>query len=151
MNQPTITPEEFARQVEPENITGFLIDVYHETVRLVTVPREHHSFEVLINGSELDIVTRSVGARRRRNSRQRLFEIVCDDNALARENPKISAIDDLGQTMLVGNLFIVSRTPEGRAVSLTPEDREYLQNYIRLQATRKYPRPYPMLQQCEYA
>ena len=152
MNEKTTTPDHFAEKVKPANITGLLIDVYHETARVVTVPRERHSFEVLLCGNELDIVTRRVGGHRRgRGKKARYFDIVCDDNALGHKSPKISAVDDLGQTMLVGNLFIVSRTPDGLTVSLTPEDQEYLQNYVMLQATRKHPRPYPMLQHCEYA
>jgi hypothetical protein len=56
--------------------------------------------------------------------------------------------------MLCGNLFIVrTRTNENgeqELDSLSEQDIEYLESYILMQATRRFPRPYPMLHYCEY-
>lgn len=79
------------------------------------------------------------------------FTIICDDEALFVDQPKISAIDNLGQPMLCGNLFIVKTDDQGDTVSLDPADIKYIERFVLLQGTRKFPKPYPMLHQCEYA
>ncbi len=155
MNEITMTPEEFAGQYAPETITGYLIDVAKETAEVVTVTKELSSYYRILDCSTIAITEQRIGARTRRNREAHIFNIVSDDESLLAEAPKISAIDNMGSPMLCGNLFIVksqrNEIGEISLASLEPQDVEYLKQFIRLQATRKYPRPYPMLHQCEYA
>lgn len=148
----TMTPEEFAASVSPSAITGFLIDVYKETAQVVTVEKDLDSYYRILDCSIISMPEHRIGKGRRAP----VFTIIADDEALDREPQKISAIDHKGNPMLCGNLFIVKtrysedgeREPE--TVSLSLQDIEYLKGFIRLQATRKFPKPYPMLCQCEY-
>lgn len=154
MPEITMTPEEFAARIHEETITGYLIDVDRETAQVVTVPKELQSYYKLLSCSTIAITEHRIGVRTPRNREPHFFNIVSDDEALLTEAPKISAIDNMGNPMLCGNLLIVkSRQNEIGEVSLAilePQDIEYLKQFILLQATRKYPRPYPMLHQCEY-
>ena len=65
---------------------------------------------------------------------------------------KISAIDNLGQAQLVGNLFIVAAgsDEDGNLIGLSKSEADYILKRCVKLATRKYPDPYPILTQCEY-
>ena len=147
----TMTPEEFAASVSPGTITGFLIDVYKETAQVVTVERSPDAYCRILDCDILEIVERRIGARK---GQSHVFTIICDDEALNKEPQKISAIDNEGSVTMCGNLFIVKDTCNEHGApavsSLGRPDIEYLKRFIRRQATRKFPKPYPMLCQCEY-
>lgn len=152
MNELILTPEEFAERVNPSTITGFLIDVYKETAQVVTVDRQLEAYYKALDCDIIDIVDHRIGAKTRCNPEAHIFTIVCDDEALNKSPQKISAIDNAGSAMLCGNLFIVKRNSlnDRELASLEPQDIEYLKQFIMLQGTRKFPKPYPMLCQCEY-
>lgn len=126
---------------EARTIKGMLIDVQNETARVVEVEDKLDSYHELLQCERIDIVERKVG--------RRTYSIVVDDEGLFRQ-PKISAISDLGDVMLVGNLLIVRRDGENLA-SITNDDIKYLKGRIIEQSTRMYPKGYPMLMQCGYA
>lgn len=152
MSQNTMTPEEFSASVTPATITGFLLDVYKETAEVVTIEKSLAGYYKILDCSIISVVDHRVGVKTRRNPETHIFTIVCDDEALNRNPQKISAIDDSASPILCGNLFIVKRDSldGNELVSLEPLDIEYLKQFILLQGTRKFPRPYPMLCQCEY-
>lgn len=152
MSKDFLTPAQFAASVAPSTITGFLIDVYKETAQVVTVDRQLESYYKILDCDIIGIVDHRVGAKTRSNPEAHVFAIICDDEALNKTPQKISAIDNMGSAMLCGNLFIVKRLlpDDSELASLTPDDIGYLKKYIHLQGTRKFPKPYPMLCQCEY-
>lgn len=124
-------------------LRGVLVDVEQETVSVVEIPDELDEFYKILNCDCIDIVVRWIGSK--------LFNIVCDDEALLKETPKISAIDNLGQPMLCGNLFIVGgETIDGDLTSLELSDAVYVTGKVQHLGTRKFPAGYPMLTQCEY-
>lgn len=90
----------------------------------------------------IDIPTLKIG--------NRYYNVICDDEALLKSNPKISAINDMGQAMLCGNLFIVRDDAEGDLKSLSEDDINRIMQFISLQATTKYKKSYPMLHQVDY-
>lgn len=98
----------------------------------------------LIECNSIDIVRRKIGKRR--------FNIVCDDEGMLTEEPKISAISNLGEVRLVGNLVICSDlvTEDGDLVGLSDEEAEYIIQRIEYLYTRQYPQGYYILTQCEY-
>ena len=98
----------------------------------------------LLDCTTIDIVHRRIG---RRNF---IYDIICDDEGLMKEDAKVSAIDDMGIPMLVGNLFIVKFDGEESETSLDESDIEYIMRHIFKFATRRFPKPYPMLCQCAY-
>ncbi len=152
MTKNTMTPEEFAASVVPATITGFLLDVYKETAQVVTVEKSLESYYKILDCSIISVVDRRIGVRTSLNPEAHIFSIVCDDEALNRNPQKISAIDNSTSPMLCGNLFIVKRNllDGSELASLELVDIEYLKQFILLQGTRKFPKPYPMLHQCEY-
>ena len=127
-------------------ITLYLIDVVNETAKPVTIPNALNSFYAMLNCELVAMPTHKIGVR---NGRQ--YVIIADDEALFKTDPKISAIDNLGRPMLVGNILIAKNGTDGELASLADDDIQYINRFVQLQATHKYSAPYPMLHQCEYA
>ena len=124
-------------------LKGVLVDVENEKVQVVEIEGSLQEFYRILNCSCIDITSRRIG--------RKLFDIVCDDEGLFKDPQKISAINNLGQPQLVGNLFIVAGADiDGNLVSLTKEDADYILGKIQIMGTRKFPNGYPMLTQCEY-
>lgn len=98
----------------------------------------------LIDCRNIDIVRRKIG--------QQYFNIVCDDEGLLKDRPRISAISDLGEILLVGNLVICSGeiTEDGDLIGLTDDEAEYIKARIEFLYTRQHPEGYYFLTQCGF-
>lgn len=97
----------------------------------------------LIGCTTIDIANRGIKGKR--------FDIIADDEGTFVENPKISAIDDMGQPMLVGNLIICGEADkEGEMTDLSDDDIKHIKENIHIMGTCKYPEGYCMLCQVEY-
>lgn len=71
----------------------------------------------------IDIVRRKIGGLP--------VEIVCDDEGLLVENPKLSALDMDGQPTLFGNLLIASgRVVDGELTELTTEEMYHIAEHL---------------------
>lgn len=116
----------------------------NETPKIIEIEDNLNTYYELIKCRSIDIVRRRIAGK--------LFEIICDDEALLIQNPKISAINDFGQPMLSGNLIIVGETitEEGDLTGLTNDEVEHIIKYIEKMCTRLYPNGYYMITQCEY-
>ena len=124
-------------------LRGVLVDVEKETAGVVEIPDELDEFYKILNCDCIDIVVRQIGRKR--------FNIICDDEGLFKDPQKISAIDNLGQAQLVGNLFIVgSSVLDGDLTGLTEKEAAYILARVQKIGTIKFPAGYPMLTQCEY-
>ena len=119
-----------------------LVNVYDEYAKEVEIKDELDEYYELLNCSTIDIVSRKIG--------RKWFDIVCDDEGLLKQNPKISAIDNLGSPMLVGNLIILHNDGEGGMAGLDQKDSKYVLDRIEKMSTLQYMDGYPMLTQCEY-
>ncbi len=121
---------------------GLLLNVMESKVEIVQA-NSLKDYYRLIDCSTIDIVKRKIAGK--------YYEIICDDEGLLKENPKISAIDDMGQPMLVGNLIIAGEANEdGNLTDLLDTDIVYIRENIHLMETRHYPGGYTMLCQVEY-
>ena len=119
-----------------------LLDVKNEVVEIVEADGLQDYYRH-IGTDVIDIVTRRIGGEP--------YEIICDDEGLLKEYPKISAIDDMGQPMLVGNLLIAGGVDiEGNLEPVEIEDIEYVMQFIQTMYTRSYPEGYKMLTQVSY-
>ena len=121
-------------------IKGILIDVLNEQVKVVTIEDELAEFYKILDCHTIDIVRRKIG--------NKWYTIVCDDEGLIRDNPKISAINNLGKIALVGNLFICNDKQDDDGTDLddlSAEDIKYLMQRIHQMCTYQYPDGYPML------
>lgn len=108
---------------------------------VLDIKDELQEFYRLIKCSHIDITMRKIG--------KNYYDIICDDEGLFVEEPKISAIDNLGQPMLVGNLIICDHDG-GDLKGLTDEQVEEVTSYIQRMYTRKHPHGYHLITQCEY-
>lgn len=105
---------------------------------------ELQTFYDLIECDTIDIVRRKIG--------KRYFHIVCDDEGALMDCAKISAISNLGEIRLVGNLVICSDLIGNgeNLVGLSDDEAEYVKQYIEFFRTRQHPEGYHILTQCEY-
>lgn len=127
-------------------ILGVLVDVDNKKFQAIEVEDTLDNLYGILNCSCIDIVHRRIGGYFKKT-----FDIVCDDEGTFRDDPYISAVDNLGRTQLVGNIFIVGPADEeGNLTSLTEYDVAYIESKIIPLATRKHPTPYPILTQCNY-
>ena len=77
----------------------------------------------LIGCDCIDIVARKIG--------NKYFEIICDDEGLLKENPRISAVDKNMKPALIGNLLIAGPVDEdGELTSLSDEDISIIKDNI---------------------
>lgn len=119
-----------------------LLDVMEEKVEIVDAETLEDYYR-LIKTDLIDIVKRNISGES--------YEIICDDEGLLKGTPKISAINDMGEPMLVGNLLIAGGVDrEGNLKPMEDEDIEYVMQFIQTMYTRNHPEGYPMLTQCEY-
>lgn len=119
-----------------------LIDVKNERASIIDCKPELDEYYRHLDCDCIDIVMRKIGGK--------WFDVMCDDEGLFKAEPKMSAINDLGEPMLVGNLMFFHNDGEGNLVGLDDEDIEHLKKHIMRMYTRRYPAGYPMLVQCEY-
>lgn len=131
---------------EVKILHGILIDVENEHVSTVEIIDDDETrleqYYKLINCSMIDIATRKIG--------KKYYDIVCDDCGTWKENAKISAINNLGEPQLVGNLVILGLADEeGNETSLSPEDMMNIFSCVQNMSTHNFPKGYPMLTQCE--
>ena len=125
-----------------KTIKGVLIDVANEKAGVVEIEESLAGYYDAIQCCCITIVSRKIGGHR--------FDIVADDEGLLYENPKISAINDMGEPMMVGNLFVVKSTADGDLRSLTDDECDHIMWFVEMGYTKQYPNGYPMLTQVEY-
>lgn len=120
---------------------AILLSTQENTARVVS-PEGLDDYYRLIGCDCIDIVTRKIG--------RKVYDIIVDDEGLLKDDPVISAIDNLGRVMLVGSLIICGLADEeGELTDLTPKDIEYIRKRIQTLNTRKHT-GLRMLTQCEY-
>lgn len=126
-----------------KKLFGVLLDVKKETVEKIEIEDTLDELYRVIDCTCVEMPVRKIG--------KKYFTCICDEEGLFSGEPKISAIDNLGNAQLVGNLFIVSaENSDGELKSLTNDEASYIVKRIQKLSTRKYPAGYPMLTQCEY-
>jgi len=127
----------------PEPMTAYLIDVENEAAGPVEISNSLEGFYAALHCDMIEIIERGIGGIRKHPR----YTIVCDEEGLLRDDPKISAIDDLGRAQLVGSLLICKTDPDdpSELAGLTQKDVRYIAQYVQRMSTRKRPRPYPML------
>jgi hypothetical protein len=130
-----------------KKLTGVLIDTTNKTAQKLTIADELNEFYNILKCRTIDIVTRNIGAGRSKKA----FDIICDDEGLCNNDPLISAINNLGTPMLVGNLFITGTTDtEGNLTSLSESDIQFILKRCQILCTNKHLDGLMMLTQCEY-
>jgi len=122
-------------------IKAYLVDVLNEKHGVVEIENKLEDYYREIQCRIIDIQRRKIGNKE--------FDFICDDEGLFQENAKISAIDNQGTPMFVGNLLIVNSC-DGETTTLTDEDVAHVAEHVQKLCTRKYAEGYPMITQVEY-
>lgn len=126
-----------------KKLFGVLLDVKEAKAERIEIEDELQEFYRVIGCDWIDITQRRIGGKP--------FSIVCDDEGLFVDNPKISAIDLIGNPMLVGNLLILSaNNTDGELESLTEAEAAHILKRVVKIKTKNYPDEYPILTQVEY-
>ena len=120
-----------------------LIDVHNNEVKLVEANGLEDYYKY-IGCSTIDIVCRRIG--------DVTVNIVCDDEGTLVEHPKVSAIDDVGQPCLYGNLLIAGgEVIDGELTELTEQEIEYIKKYSIVSCrTTYYKKPYKVIWGMDY-
>lgn len=118
-------------------IKGYLIDVNNREAKVVEIEKSLDSYYKILQCDTIDIVSRKIG--------DKWFDIVCDDNGLLMDKPKLSAVDSEGKPQLVGNLFIVKYDGVDDLTSLDDESIKYIEERIMEVTTNLHSEPYPIL------
>lgn len=126
-------------------ITGLLIDTERETAVPYKVEDTLDAYYEALHCDMIEIARRRIG--------RKVFTIICDEEGTFKDDPKISAIDNLGRPMFIGSLFICNEVrgeDDTYLTSLTPKETEYILNRVEELSTSLHPKAYPILTQCEY-
>ena len=109
---------------------ALLINVMENNTEVVEA-NELKDYYRLIGCTTIDIVNRSIKGKR--------YEIICDDEGTFKADPRISAIDDMGNAMLVGNLIVCGQADEeGNLTDLTEADIKHIKEFTNIMGTRKH-------------
>lgn len=128
-------------------ITGFYINPETDTAEARTIEHSLNGFYKLLDCTSIETVARTIGAGRS----AREFIIVCDEEGALVDDPLISAINDLGDPMLVGPLFIVREDEDtSDLLSLGDEDVAFIRRHVHHLSTRNHPEGWHMLTCCWY-
>lgn len=136
-----------------KQIKAYYIDPETNTAEPRTIEDSLTSFYQLLHCSSIEIVTRRIGAARTgpHGRGYRRYSIICDEEGALLEDPKISAINDYGDVMLVGSLLIVGLPDdEGELTDLMDEDIKHIRHYVMPLSTRRHPEGWYMLTSCDY-
>ena len=119
-----------------------LLDVYNNEIKVVE-PNGLADYYKYIECDLIDIVRRKIG--------DKVFEIVCDDEATFAEHPKVSAIDIAGKPCLYGNLLIAGgKVVDGDLTEITDEEIEYVKSYLIEIKTAYYKEPFKVIWEMDY-
>ena len=94
--------------------TGVYVNAEKHSATPRTIEAELQAYYDLLDVETIDIVTRKIGGK--------YYDIICDDEALLKNNPIPSMIGPHCDIMLFGNLFIALHDGEGNEISLTKDD-----------------------------
>lgn len=120
---------------------ALLLDTVEKQTKVVN-PESLEDYYKLIDCKCIDIVTRKIG--------RKYYDIICDDEGTFRDDPLISAIDDFGRVMLVGNLIICGvANSEGELTDLDVNDVRYIKKRIQTLDTKLHS-DLLMLTNCNY-
>lgn len=119
-----------------------LLDVHNNAVKLVEANGLEDYYKY-IGCDVIDIVRRKIG--------DLTVEIVCDDEGLLVEHPKVSGIDVFCQPFLYGNLLVAGgKVIDGNLTELTDEQIDYLKQYITEVKTKYYKEPFKVFKEMSY-
>lgn len=127
-----------------QKLTLFLVSIEDKKAEKVVIDHSLPTFYDTIHCvyDTIDIASRKIGGK--------YFDVICDDDGLAREPHHCSAVDKVGNPMLVGSFLVANHDEAGETRSLTDEDIELIQKSVQHVCTRNLPMPHPIIVGMEY-
>lgn len=119
-----------------------LLNVYKNFVKEIEINDDLKEYYENLECNYIEIVERKIG--------NKWFDVICDEEGTFVDSPKISAIDNLGTPMFVGNLIFAHHDSEGNMTGLKEKESDYIRRRIQTMFTNNHPEGYLMLTQCEY-
>ena len=119
-----------------------LLDVWNNELKIVDTNglEDYYKF---IRCDCIDIVRRKIGDVE--------VEIVCDDEGLLIDKPKVSAIDVDGTPALFGNLLVAGgKVIDGELTELTAEEAFEIMNNVAEITTSVYKEPFRVFVEMDY-
>lgn len=123
-----------------QKITGVLVDLEKGVACKATIDKSLEGYYKALNCELIDIVSRSIGGQG--------FDIICDDEALLKANPRLSACNKRREPMLCGNLFVVNYDGKGDVCSLRQGQIEHVLRHT-LRVT-DFEKRWTVLTDCDY-
>lgn len=77
-----------------------------------------------------DIAQRKIG--------DKYYDIFVDDIGLFKDDPRVTALTEDGEPMLVGNLIFANHDNQGNTTSLTDEDIDNIMNHVGFAVMQKH-------------
>ena len=127
-----------------QKLTLFLVSIEDKKAEKVVIDHTLQAFYDTIHCvyDTVDIVSRKIGGK--------YFDVICDDDGLAREPHHCSAVDKEGNPMLVGSFLVANHDEAGETRSLSDEDIAVIQKSVQVVCTRNLPSPHPIIVGMEY-
>jgi len=127
-----------------QKLTLFLVSIEDKKAEKVVIDHSLQSFYDTIHcvNDTIDIVSRQIGGK--------YFDIICDDDGLAKDPHHCSALDKKGNPMLVGSFLVANHDSAGDTRSLTDEDIALIRKSVQIVCTRNLPIPHPIIKGMEY-
>jgi len=119
----------------------FKVDVYGDSTGVIEIEDKLEDFYREIKTDVIDIVVRYIDGQE--------FDIVCDDEGLLKDKPRVSAMDGGFKPMLVGNLLIAHHDDEGNLTGISEEDSSLLMFHT-MRVVMKDKSENDVLYGCEY-
>ena len=101
-----------------KNVKGIFVDADTGKISVKSIKGTLDSYDRLLKCDTFDIVTRKFGPY--------ALDVFCDDEALLKDDIRVTAIALDNQSMLFGNLFIAFHDGEGSTISLEKEHIDYI-------------------------
>lgn len=108
-----------------------------EKAQVIEIEDELAVFYDLIGCSLITVTERKIG--------EHYYDIIADDEGLFVENPKVSALDEIGHGALVGNLIVVKHDGNGKFQGLTDEEAQEVLSAEQLVFSENHDEPYWVL------
>lgn len=127
-----------------QKLTLFLVSIEDKKAEKVVIDHSLQAFYDTIHcfNDTIDIVMRKIGGK--------YFDVICDDDGLAKDPHHCSAVDKEGEPMLVGSFLVANHDSAGDTRSLTDEDIAVIQKSVQVVCTRNLPQPHPIIVGMEY-
>lgn len=123
-------------------ITVLHVDVWNNTARKIEITPSLDTYYKLLNCDCIDIATRRIAGK--------LFDIICDDEALLRSNPRVSCVDGKLYPMLCGSLLFCHHDDEGNTTVITDAEAAFILKRVHHLTDIETGAEWPVVTRCEY-